>query len=112
MIEIERHVNHVEADEYRGSIGYDEIRLRLRNPHKSYEVSLMKNTWEPGVADRYDNYREVATIDKNNDDYIQDGQRWDINVNGKEILKVCLAAYSYFDDHHEFHEYIYGKKVA
>ena len=103
MINIEKHTTIVEADEFFPE--YKEIRLRLTCPHKTYEVSLMKNHWRPDYVDCENNYREVATIDKLDNDYIQEGYRWFIaNNTSKEVLKECLLAYSKYDDIDSFHE--------
>ena len=107
MINIETVKTSYEADIYYPA--YTETRLRLSNPYKKYEVSLMKNWWRPGRCDEDDNYREVATIDLKDDDYIEDGKRWGINeATGKEVLKQCLLVYEACETIEEFHEAIYN----
>ncbi len=106
MINIEKHTTVIEADEFFPE--YKEIRLRLTCPHKNYEVSLMKNHWRPDYVNNETNYREVATIDKNDDNYIEEGHRWPVDSKtGKEVLKECLKAYSMNDDINSFHESFY-----
>ncbi len=106
IINIEKYTTIVEEDEFFPE--YKEIRLRLTCPHKNYEVSLMKNHWSPDRANDKTNYREVATIDLKDDNYIEDGYRWMIgDKTGKEVLKECLAAYAMFDDIDTFHNSFY-----
>ncbi len=107
MINIEKVTDSYEADAYYPA--YKEIRLRLSNPYKNYEVSLMKNWWTPNRCDEDTNYREVATIDIKDNDYIETGRRWMINdATGKQVLKECLAIYYACDTIEEFHETIYN----
>lgn len=105
MIKIEKTEILYEADQFTDE--YTVILLRLKNPYKNYEVSLMKNDWDPEFVNNENNYREVATVIKEND-YINTGMRWGINEqSGKDILKACLVAYSHFDNEDEFHEHMY-----
>ncbi len=106
-INIEKITISYEADAYYPA--YSEKRLRLSNPYKNYEVSLMKNWWLPDRCDEPSNYREVATIDLNDDNYIEDGRRWMINdATALEVLKKCLVTYYSCDTIEEFHEAIYN----
>ena len=106
MIEIERHETLHEATKFNEA--YVEARIRIKNPHKNYEVSLMRNKWMKYEYNDADNYREVATIDKEDDDYIQDGQRWNIHEHeAKDILMACVKAYVQFDDKDDFHQHMF-----
>ena len=110
MIQIEKNKTFYDADMYFPE--YNEIRLRLKCPHKNYEVSLMKNDWMPQDVNKETNYREIATItdvDTDNE-YIDTGVRFGINdADSRFVLMLAIAAYSQSEDARSFHDLTYDE---
>ena len=85
---------------------YEEKRLTIKNAHKNYEVSLMKNHWDAERVDREDNYREIAVIHE--DGYIEPVVRFPIReCDSKEVLAFALKIFAMAETAQEFFELSY-----